>query len=61
MEPSPEDEEEPADVLGLAPSSSTGLDCTRGAGEAASQYFWQGSRLFGRGARWLLAEYGFWG
>ena len=35
VEPSPEDEEEPADVLGLAPSSSTGLGCTIGAGEAA--------------------------
>ena len=35
MEPSPEDEEEPADVRGLAPSSSTGLDCTMGAGEVA--------------------------
>ena len=34
-EPSPEEEEEPADVLGLAPSSSTGLDCTVEAGEAA--------------------------
>ena len=33
----------------------------KGAGEAASQHFWQGSRLFGRGARWLLAECGFWG
>ena len=35
MEPSPEDEEEPAEVLGLAHSSSAGLDGTDGAGEAA--------------------------
>ena len=32
---------------------------SKGGGEAASQHFWQGSRLFGRGARGLLAECGF--
>ena len=44
-------------------SPSLNLSChgvSKGGGEAASQHFWQGSRLFGRGARWLLAECGFW-